>query len=168
VTTPKITAVSCHCGNVRYEAIGAPIMGVVCYCDDCQKAACQIEALPGALPLKDPAGGTQYILYRKDRFKCVMGETFLQDFRIREKSPTRRVIASCCNSPMFMDFEKGHWFSVYRARFTQDAPPLQIRIQTRFKLKDTEVPSDLPIYASFPLTFMVKLIGAKIAMLLRL
>ena len=37
----------CTCGNVEVEAVGAPILSVACYCDDCQKGSRQIEALPG-------------------------------------------------------------------------------------------------------------------------
>ena len=79
--------------------------------------------LPDALPVPDPDGGTAYLLYRKDRFSCIKGEQLLKSLRIREPSPTRRVIASCCNSAMFLDFEKGHWLSVYRARFPKTRHP---------------------------------------------
>lgn len=158
--------VSCRCSSVRFEATGRPILSVVCYCDDCQEAARRIEALPQAIPVRDPDGGTSYVLYRKDRFSCVKGDQLLQGLRIREQSPTKRVVASCCNSPMFLDFEKGHWVSVYRARFAGDMPPPQMRIQTRFRPKDAEIQKDLPAYAGFPPKFMAKLMAARIAMLL--
>jgi glycosidase len=41
---------SCTCGRVRCQAIGAPIVSLVCYCDDCQEGARNIEALPNAAP----------------------------------------------------------------------------------------------------------------------
>jgi hypothetical protein len=41
-----------------------------------------------------------------------------------------------------------------------------MRIQTRFSLKHAEPPKDLPAYSGFPLKFMVKLMAARIAMLL--
>ena len=47
-------SVSCACGNVAVEAIGTPITSVICYCDDCQEGARQIESLPNAVPLFQP------------------------------------------------------------------------------------------------------------------
>ncbi len=124
--------VSCSCGQVECEATGAPIVTVACYCDDCQEGSRQIEELPNAPRVRDADGGTAYVLYRKDRLKCSRGRDLLRDLRIREKSATRRVVASCCNSALYLDFEKGHWLSIYRARLGGVLPPLQMRIQTRF------------------------------------
>jgi hypothetical protein len=157
---------SCRCTKVTFAATGKPILSVVCYCDDCQEGARRIESLPDAVPVRHPDGGTPYVLYRKDRFSCVKGNQLLQGLHIRQQSPTKRVVTSCCNSAMFLDFGKGHWVSVYRARFAGDLAPPQMRVQTRFRPKGAEVPRDLPAYATFPLTFIVKLIAARIAMLL--
>jgi hypothetical protein len=57
------TTASCACGSVELAAIGAPIVSNVCYCGDCQQGSRQIEALPNAGPVRDPDGGTAYILY---------------------------------------------------------------------------------------------------------
>jgi len=43
-------------------------------------------------------GGTDYVLYRKDRVQCVTGQEYLEEHRLKPDSPTRRVIATCCNS----------------------------------------------------------------------
>jgi hypothetical protein len=117
--------VRCSCGKVECEAAGAPIMSVVCFCDDCQEGSRQIEALPGAPSIHDPDGGTPYVLYRKDRFRCSSGGELLRARRLRDASPTKRVVASCCNSGMYLDFEKGHWLSIYRGRFVGSAAPLK-------------------------------------------
>ena len=154
---------SCTCGNVEFEAAGSPIACAVCYCDDCQKGSRQVEALPGASGVQDPDGGTPYVLYRKDRFTCTKGDRHLQNLRLRETSPTRRVVADCCNTAMFLDFEKGHWFSVYRRRFA-DPPPLQLRIQTRFA--PGKVPDDIPAYSAFTPKLLAKLLLARLAMAL--
>jgi hypothetical protein len=158
---------SCSCGSVELEAIGAPIVSVVCYCDDCQQGSRQIEALLNAHPVQDPDGGTAYIVYRKDRVKCSKGALFLKSHKIREKSATNRVVATCCNSAMFLNFDDGkHWVSMYRARFQGDVPPLQMRICTKFKPENGDVPRDVPAYAGFPVKFLAKLLAARIAMLL--
>src|SRR5712671_5622189 len=55
--------------------------------------------------------------HRKDRVHCVTGQEYLEEHRLKPDSPTRRVIATCCNSGMFLDFTKGHWLTMYRNRF---------------------------------------------------
>src|ERR1700737_3023290 len=140
----------CTCGNVEFEAIGAPIASLVCYCDDCQEGSRQIEALPNARLVQYPDGGTAYILYRKDRVKCSTGAQLLKGHKIREKSATNRVVATCCNSAMAMKFDDArHWVAMYRARFQGDIPPLQMRICTKFKPENAEVRSDVPSYRPF-------------------
>jgi hypothetical protein len=162
-----VTAASCPCGRVELEAIGAPIASVVCYCDDCQAGSRQIEALPNAGPVLDPDGGTAYIVYRKDRVKCSRGALLLKSHKIREKSVTNRVIATCCNSAMFLNFDDAkHWVNVYRSRLKGDIPPLQMRICTKFRPENGDVPSDVPLYSSYPPKFLAKLLAAKLAMLL--
>jgi hypothetical protein len=159
------TRVSCLCGKVECEATGTPILTVVCYCDDCQRGSRQIEALPDAAPVLRADSGTAYVLYRKDRFKCTKGRELLRDLRLEERSPTRRVIAGCCNSAMYLDFEKGHWVSAYWGRFQKAAPPIQMHIQTRFKPDPEHAPTDIPTYRAFPPLFFAKLLFARIAML---
>ncbi len=164
---PHRTA-SCSCGNVEIKAFGAPIVSSVCYCDDCQKGARQIEALPGAGPVLDPDGGTAYILYRKDRIECSKGRALLKNYKLKDSSPTNRVVATCCNSAMFLSFDKGpFWVSAYRARFRGDLPPLQMRICTKFKPEGVSLPNDIPSYRSFPPSLMAKLLTSWAAMLLR-
>ena len=165
---PKDVATArCSCGSVELEAIGSPISSVACYCDDCQEGSGQIEALPNAGPVRDPDGATAYLLYRKDRVRCSRGAQRLQGYKIREKSATNRVVATCCNSAMFLNFDKGgHWVSVYRARFQGDVPALQMRVCTKFKPENSDVPNDVPSYSTFPLKFVSKLVAARIAMLL--
>jgi hypothetical protein len=166
--SPKYhTTARCTCASVELQAIGAPITSVACYCDDCQEGCRQIEALLNAHPVRDPDGGTAYVLYRKDRVECSKGAQFLQGYKIREKSATNRVVATCCNSAMFMNFDDSkHWVPVYRARFQGDVPPLQMRICTKFKPENSDVPSDVRGYSTFPFRFVAKLVTARIAMLL--
>ena len=160
------TIARCACGSVQLDVIGAPILSAACYCDDCQEGARQIEALPNARPVLDPDGGSAYLLYRKDRMNCSKGTEYLRDYRIKNESPTRRVVATCCNSAMLLDFQKGHWFSVYRARFEGNVPPLQMRIQTKFKPENRNISNDVPSYPTYPLKFIAKLMAARVAMLL--
>jgi len=167
-TNPPTTA-SCSCGSVELAASGAPIVSSVCHCDDCQKGSRQIEALPDAGPVLDPYGGTAYVLYRKDRIRCSKGAALLKSYKIKESSATNRVVATCCNSAIFVNFDKGpFWVSAYRARFGGDAPPLQMRICTKFKPDGVALPDDLPRYPGYPPRLMAKLLASGAAMLLRL
>ncbi len=156
----------CSCGNVEIELRGTPILTVVCHCDDCQAGSRQIEALPGAPRILDAGGGTPYLLYRKDRIACTKGEHLLEGHKLRPESATRRMVATCCNSAMLVHLDDIlHWTPVYRDRFVGDAPPLEMRVNTRFKPEGAELPDDLPSYATFPLRFATKLISARVGML---
>ncbi len=161
------TTARCACGSVELEAIGAPIMSVACYCESCQEGSRQIEALPNGRAVCGPDGGTAYVLYRKDRIEYSKGSRLLRGFKLRDESSTRRVVASCCASPMFLDFEKGHWLSVYRTALQGDVPPPEMRVHTKSKPAGSALPNDVPNYSGYSLKFMAKLFGAWIAMLLR-
>jgi hypothetical protein len=61
------------------------------------------------------------------------------------------MVASCCNSGMFVKFGRAHWTSFYRARFAGDLPPLEIRIQTKHRLPGPDLPGDVPNFEGFPI-----------------
>lgn len=161
------TIARCSCGSVELEAIGDPIVSAVCYCESCQAGSRQIEALPNGNPVCDSDGGTAFVLYRKDRIEYSKGSQLLQGYKLRDESTTNRVVATCCDSPMFLSFEKGHWLSIYRAALQGDLPPLEMRIQTKSRPAGTDLPNEIPSYPGHSLKFMVKLFTAWIAMLLR-
>ena len=162
----KIMTASCACEKVAFEAVGTPIVSAVCYCDDCQEAGRRIEALPNAGPVLDPDGGSAYLLYRKDRYTCSKGAELLQSHKLSDKSPTKRVVAGCCNAAMFLGFDDSkHWVSAYRGRFQGDAPPVQMRIQTKFRAGTGDLPADAPSYPGFAPGLLGKLLGVRIAML---
>lgn len=157
----------CACGSVEIEATGAPITSVICYCNDCQATGRQIEAMPNAPSSRDADGGTGYVAYRKDRVSFLKGAALLTKHKLDAKSPTNRVIATCCNSPMVLNFDDGKWWvDIYRARYVGSAPSVQMRVCTKFKAENLRLPDDVPNYPSYPLKFLAKLVGAKIAMLL--
>ena len=104
------------------------------------------------------------ILYRKDRVQCVTGQGHLEERRLKPELPTRRVIATCCNSAMFLDFTKGHWLSMFRNRFGMDAPPVESRIMTKERRAGVELADDLPNYSGHSGKAMLKLIASWMAM----
>ncbi|MBB3919475.1 hypothetical protein [Rhizobium fabae] len=118
------TSIRCACGAVGIEALGRPIVGVVCYCDDCQTAGQRIERMPGASPFRGNDGGTPLIVYRRDRIRDLHGRDHLQQMKQLNSSATNRWVARCCNGAMMMDFDDGkHWVDIYQARFESDPPP---------------------------------------------
>jgi hypothetical protein len=163
----KHLSASCQCGKVKLEAASPPILTCSCYCTSCQEAGHQFEQLVSAPSVLDPDGGTGFILYRKDRAQCVTGQQYLKEHRLKPDSPTRRVVATCCNSAMFLDFTKGHWLSIYRNRFPQGTPPLDMRVMTKERRVGVQLADDAPNYSGHSGKFMLKLIAAWIAMGLR-
>lgn len=157
----------CTCGSVEIKAVGDPITSAVCYCESCQEGSRQIEALPHGRPVCDPDGGTAMVLYRKDRVECSKGSQLLRGYKLREGSSTNRVVATCCGSAMYLHFEKGHWFSVYRAALRGDVPPLEMRVHTKARPAGIDLPNDVPSSPAYGLKLMAKLFATWIAMLLR-
>ena len=159
----KATAV-CRCGQVKFEAVGEPILAAACHCASCQEAGRRFELLPAAPAVCDADGGTGFVLYRKDRVRCVAGQERLQEHRLTPASPTRRVLATCCNSAMFLDFTKGHWLSMYRNRFSDGAAPVEMRVMTGDRRSGVELAQDVPNYAGHSGKFMLKVLAAWVAM----
>jgi hypothetical protein len=155
---------TCQCGKVKIEAVGSPILTGACFCRSCQEAGRRFEQLPAAPPVLDPDSGTGYILVRKDRVQCVSGQEHLEEHRLKADSPTRRVIATCCNSAMFLYVTKGHWLSMYRNRFATDTPPLEMRMMTKERRAGVELADDIPNYSAHSGRFMLKLLAAWMAM----
>lgn len=158
------TVIKCRCGRVELAVSGDPILTVACHCDDCQAGGAHLQSLPGAWPIMDEAGGTWYALYRKDRLRVLRGADLLQPWKLGATA-TSRVHTTCCNSSLFVRFDRGpHWVSLYRPGFGDTAPPLQMRVNTRYA--SGPVPDDVPSFRSFPLSFVWRLIKARVAMLL--
>jgi hypothetical protein len=157
----------CRCGKVKLQTVGRPILAAACYCASCRKAGVGFEQLASAPPVLNPGGGTDYVLVRKDRVQCVTGQEHLEQHRLKPDSPTRRVIATCCNSPMFLDFSKGHWLTMYRDRFPSGAPPVEVRVMTKGRRDGVVLADDLPNYETHSGKAMWRLIAAWIAMGLR-
>ncbi len=107
MTRSPIMTATCSCGGVEVKAFGRPIVSSVCYCDDCRKGADLIEALPRAGAVRDPDGGTAYILYRKDRIECSKGAELLRSYKLKETSATNRVVAAVLQFSGVQNFDRG-------------------------------------------------------------
>ena len=168
VTPPAGEEISCSCGATRFVCTGKPIMVTECYCDSCRQAGAILAALPGAEPVLEAPSGTLFVLHLEDRIAPVSGTEHLRELRLTPASPTRRVVAMCCNSPMFLDFAQGHWFSVYARRFPADAMPvIEERTMLKDMPKDFTPPPDARNSRSQSLRFFGKLLAAWAAMRFR-
>jgi hypothetical protein len=162
-SSKSITA-SCSCGKVQFNLMGAPIMRVACYCTSCRTAGLSFAEAFGSPSVVADDGGTDVVLYRKDRVVLISGGDHLDERRLTPASPTRRMVAACCGTPMVMEFTKGHWLNFYSDRLPEAIPALDMRVMTEDKLAGAALPHDVPVYATRPAGFMWKLVSAWMAM----
>ena len=121
--TNQASVLTCTCGQAALEVHGKPIISVECLCADCQGAGAFLQSLPGAPSTLDQKGATRFVLYRKDRVRCEQGRDLLREHRLSKESTTRRVVAACCNTPMFLEFTSGHWLAFTAASGQRIAHP---------------------------------------------
>ena len=155
---------ACRCGRVEATVAGKPILHAMCYCTSCRTAGLAFAQEPGAPSVVGSDGGTDFVLYRKDRAGRFTGGELLREHRLTPTSPTRRVVATCCNTPMFLEFTKGHWLSVYAGRLSGEIPPLEMRVMTSDRLDKNALPDDVPNYATQSARVVMKLLAAWAAM----
>ncbi|MEJ8856664.1 hypothetical protein WKW79_18965 [Variovorax robiniae] len=166
--TDHTTTLTCTCGQVALAVLGRPIVSAECLCTDCQNAGAFLQSLPGARPTLDQKGATRFVLYRKDKVRCEQGQDRLREHRLSKDSKTRRVVAICCNTPMFLEFTDGHWLSIYGGLWpVANLPPLEIRTMARDRPKGVELPGDVPNPATHTVSFYIKLFRAWAAMRFR-
>jgi len=163
--TSQPTRLVCTCGDVVLAVQGAPIISAECLCTDCQNAGAFLQSLPGAPLILDNKGATRLVLYRKDRVRCEQGKALLREHRLSADSKTRRVVAICCNTPMFLDFTSGHWLSIYGGLWSAASrPALEIRTMTRSRREGVVLPDDVPNPGTYTLSFYARLFRAWVAM----
>ncbi|WP_428631188.1 GFA family protein [Sphingopyxis sp.] len=162
---PEPRIASCQCGQVTLALTGKPIVTAVCYCDSCRTAGEQFARQPGSPAVVDADGGTPLVLFRKDRVRCLSGADLLQEHRLKPESPTRRFTASCCQSPLFLEYTKGHWLSVFRSSLKpNERPAIDMRVVTKERPEGVTLPGDVPDYATHSGKFIVRLMAAWAAM----
>jgi len=154
----------CRCGKVDLQIHGTPILRGLCYCASCREAGRRHQAAPGADHVLAEDGGTDYVLYRKDRVRCVRGGELLEERRLKPTSPTRRMFARCCSTAMFLDFTRGHWLTIYRGRLPGDIAPATMRMMTAERPEGVTLPDDMANYPRHSGKFMLKLLAAWMAM----
>jgi hypothetical protein len=151
----------CRCGAVEVGAWGEPIIVNACYCDDCQTAAQRLAASANLGPVASADGGTEFMLFRRDRIACTRGADYLQAMRLTDTSKTRRMIAGCCATLMYMAFDdRRPWVPAFRSSFGADAPPVEMRICTRFRRSQEKAEDGLRSHPGYPPAMIVRFLAA--------
>ena len=159
-----MTTIVCACGAVCLEAIDPPMTTLICHCTSCRTAGRALDDRSPVGPIVDAAGGTSVALWRKDRVRSVRGGERLMAHRLSSAAPSRRMVASCCGTPMFGDFTRGFWISVYRDR-VPDAPSPSMRVMTSDAPAEAMFPDDgVPRFRSRPGKFLFRLLTTWAAM----
>ncbi|WP_449395890.1 GFA family protein [Devosia riboflavina] len=96
------TRLNCSCGQFEMVVTGEPFIATECHCNSCREAGERMAKLPLARPMLEDNGGTRFVLYRKDRVEITKGKELLRAHRLSGTAPTRRVVTTCCNSPVFL------------------------------------------------------------------
>lgn len=162
---PPTHRLGCACGALELIVSERPIASVECCCDSCRAAGARLERLPGAKSVVDRHGATRFVLYRKDRIRFTACVDHLKPFRLSAGAGSRRVVASCCNAPVFLEFKGGHWLSLYGGLWPEGTlPPLEMRTMTGDLADASILPGDVPNLERQSLSFYAKLLKAWIAM----
>lgn len=161
----KTQQLSCACGKFHIELEGAPFITTECHCNSCREAAHRLADLPLAQPMTEANGGTPFVLYRKDRVRFPDGAAQLRAYRLCDKAPTRRVVTTCCHSPVFLEVQGGHWLSLYASLWPETSrPPTQIRTMTSDLQDPTVLDRAIPSGKWTIAGFYAKLLAVWIAM----
>ena len=157
--------IACACGRTRLEVSGPPIIVTECLCDSCRAAAGRLEKLPGARTILTVLGASASALYRKDRVRIVAGKQQLGELRLTADASTRRVVATCCNTPIFMEMKGAHWLDLYLNLWPETSRP---RVNVRTMVGDladpSALPGDIPNLKAQSASFYAKLLWAWVAM----
>ena len=141
------------------------MLSVECCCTSCRTAGGVLAKLPGAPRIVGRNTATHLVLYRKDRIHFTKGAELLKEYRLTPESATRRIIAICCNTPIVLDFTKGHWLSLYSCLWSAHTlPPIQMRTMTSDALEGTILSDDVPNHKRYAFSFFAKLLSAWVAM----
>lgn len=162
---PDMTPLQCMCGQTQLEVQGPPITSVECCCTSCRDAGIRMRKLDGARPVLTEYNATPFVMYRKDRVRFLAGTDILASFRLKPNSSSERVIATCCNTPVYLDFKHGHWLSLYGLLWPEGTmPPAKMRTMASDLPEDVTLPGDILNAKKQSLGFFAKLFVAWIAM----
>ena len=162
------TNLTCRCGQTAFAATGEPITVTECMCDSCRKAADFFEQRLQAPPIRTILGGTACAEYRKDRFEINRGQSNLAAYYLHPRAKTRRVVASCCNTPLWIELGGAHWMGLYLSNWPEaHRPEIDIRTMVKDLSPGIQLPDDIPNRETHSFKFYAQLMKAWILMQFR-
>lgn len=157
--------IGCACGKTQLEVHGTPMIVSECLCSSCRAAANRLSALPGSKNMLTRYQATPSAEYRKDRVRILSGQEYLKEFRLTADAGSRRVVATCCNTPVFLEMKGAHWLSVYLHLWPEDSRPKpELRTMTGDLTDASSLPGDIPNLKTHTVSFYAKLFAAWVAM----
>lgn len=124
-----------------------------------------MQGLEGAPRTLTDQGTTPFVMYRKDRVRFLAGADGVKTFTLSPEHSTKRAIATCCNTPVYLEFRGGHWLSLYGRLWPEGVMPTPtLRTMASDLPEGAVLPSDIPNAKKQNLSFFAKLLGAWIAM----
>jgi len=160
-----ITHVGCRCGSTRVELRGETFLVTECLCNSCREAAARLATLPGANCILTSYAATACANYRKDRIRVIAGAEHLKEFRLSGDAGTRRIVAACCNTPVFLELKGGHWLGVFVNLWPDETrPKADLRTMVGDLSDTSRLPDDIPNLKTHSLSFYMKLFGAWLGM----
>ncbi|MQW68143.1 hypothetical protein GHK50_01680 [Sinorhizobium medicae] len=161
----ETTKISCACGSTCLRLKGTPLLVSECLCNSCRTAADRLASLPGAKDILTSYGATPTAEYRKDHVRILSGAEHLREFRLSVGAGTRRVVATCCNTPIYLEMKGGHWLSIYLHLWPKESRPKpRMRTMVGDLFDASSLPKDIPNLKSHTVSFYAKLLWAWIAM----
>ncbi|WP_444922498.1 GFA family protein [Microbulbifer sp. CnH-101-G] len=158
----------CQCGSVSMTTAGNSIICAECLCTDCQNGGEFLQKREGAPNILDKNGATKFVLYRKDKIAFHGSLENIKSYYLTKSSKTQRVIASCCNTPMFLEFKGGHWLNIYALLWPEKAKPTsEVRTMTHSRREGVVLTNDIPNLKTHNVSFYTKLFSAWISMRFR-
>ncbi|QPC85614.1 hypothetical protein GA830_01845 [Mesorhizobium sp. NBSH29] len=161
----KFTHIGCACGKTRLEVQGEPILVSECLCNSCRQAAARLAKLPRAPNILTSHEATASAEYRKDRIRFVSGREHLAEFRLVADAGSRRVVATCCNTPVLLEMKGAHWLSLYLHLWPESSrPAIDIRTMVSDLPDASHLPDNVPNLKTHTVSFYMKLLWAWIGM----
>jgi hypothetical protein len=160
-----LSSLTCKCGQFKMQVEGTHIASVECLCTSCRKAGRVLSSLTGAPRIVDEKDATPYVMHRKDRLRILSGAEHLKEYRLSPNAGTRRVVATCCNTPVFTEVKGGHWLSLFALLWPDSGrPPIEMRTMTGDLADPAQLPNDVPNLKRHSMAFYGRLFGAWVQM----
>ena len=140
-------------------------MVVECCCNSCRDAGERFLKLSPDASTFAANGTVTFVMQRNDRLTIMTGEEYLAVHRLDETATTSRVLATCCNTPMYLQMKGGHWASIYGTLWDEDQRPApQMRTLTVDSPELSVLSNDIPNLKTHSITFYWRLFMAWVRM----